>query len=294
MVLVRHALFAFLTIFTVLSATAQGDIEFPGTWTYTSSVPGGKGFNVDGSEYIFLNTNNDPATYDTGSKFGSVTDQAGNENLYAPQFFGGQQLAPQLLISNFVGGGKQQLYYDSRRNVWKRVFTGADDTSMITLEKDFDDTCDYAVSCNKPVWVKDAKGNQTDYVYSDTHGGVLKVTSPAVNSIRPQTRYEYQQMEARYRNASGQIVASGEPIWMLVKEEFCMTSNASGNGCVAGASDEVVTEYDYGPTNQANNLWLRGTTVTADGQTLRTCYYYDDFGNRIAETQPNAELSSCY
>ena len=259
MVLVRHALFAFLTIFTVLSATAQGDIEFPGTWTYTSSVPGGKGFNVDGSEYIFLNTNNDPATYDTGSKFGSVTDQAGNENLYAPQFFGGQQLAPQLLISNFVGGGKQQLYYDSRRNVWKRVFTGADDTSMITLEKDFDDTCDYAVSCNKPVWVKDAKGNQTDYVYSDTHGGVLKVTSPAVNSIRPQTRYEYQQMEARYRNASGQIVASGEPIWMLVKEEFCMTSNASGNG-----------------------------------QTLRTCYYYDDFGNRIAETQPNAELSSCY
>ena len=42
-----------------------------------------------------------------------------------------------------------------------------------------------------------------------------------------------------------------------------------------------------------NNLLLRGTVVTADGQTLRTCYTYDDMGRKISETQPKGTGSSC-
>ena len=63
--------------------------------------------------------------------------------------------------------------------------------------------------------------------------------------------------------------------------------------------DEVLTQFDYGTgdATHGNNLLLRGQTVTStDGgttTTLRTCYGYDAYGNRISETQPNANLSSC-
>jgi YD repeat-containing protein len=59
------------------------------------------------------------------------------------------------------------------------------------------------------------------------------------------------------------------------------------------AGDEVLTTYDYGPDSGPNNLFLRGRVVTADGQSLRTCYTYDRFGNRISETLPRAGLTSC-
>jgi hypothetical protein len=38
---------------------------------------------------------------------------------------------------------------------------------------------------------------------------------------------------------------------------------------------------------------LRGVAVTADGQTLRTCYGYDRDGNKISETKPRAGLAVC-
>ena len=285
---------AFLAAF-IMCLPALAQIEVPGTWAYVSTVPGGKGYTVGGREYIYYNSTSTPATYDTGTVFSSLTDKEGNETTYVSDFMHGQELAPYPKETAFAGGGERELFYDGRHNVWKTVITGADGTSTVSFEKNFDVTCDYIVSCNQPNWSKDGEGNQTDYAYSDVHGGILTVTRPAdSNGIRPQTRYVYEQKQARYKNASGVIVASGLPIWVLTKEEFCRTSAASGTSCAAGAADEIETVYDYGPATGANNLWLRGKTVTANGQSLRTCYYYDDFGNKIAETQPNASLTSCY
>jgi YD repeat-containing protein len=112
------------------------------------------------------------------------------------------------------------------------------------------------------------------------------------NGIRPQTRYTYAQRSAWYKNASGSIVQAARAIWVLATESFCRTTGAIGAGCGL-ASDQVVTTYDYGPTSGANNLFLHGKAVTADGTTLRTCYSYDKFGNKISETSPNAGLASC-
>ena len=52
-----------------------------------------------------------------------------------------------------------------------------------------------------------------------------------------------------------------------------------------------MTRYEY----NHNNLLLTGVTVTDQktGVTLRTCYQYDIYGNRIGEISPNANLSSC-
>lgn len=154
--------------------------------------------------------------------------------------------------------------------------------------------------CNKPIAVRDYNGNQTDYTYDSTHGGVLTETAPAVNGVRPQTRYTYQARYAWVKNASGTTVQEAVPVYVVTRKSSCMKGSASGAGC-ALANDEIVTTYDYGATTGLNNLNLRGETVTGPvtvngtltSVTLRTCYGYDWQGNRISTTLPNANLGSC-
>ena len=114
-----------------------------------------------------------------------------------------------------------------------------------------------------------------------------------MNGVTPQTRYEYAQRYAWLKNSSGGYSQGSSPIWVLVRERFCRTTSPSGSGCVGGTSDEVVTDYDYGPNTGPNNLLLRGVAVTADGQTRRTCYGYDQMGRKISETKPSALLTVC-
>ncbi|MDP9421338.1 MAG: hypothetical protein M3Q19_00635 [Pseudomonadota bacterium] len=155
--------------------------------------------------------------------------------------------------------------------------------------------------CNKPITQVDGRGNQTDYTYGSAHGGVLTMTLPAgANGIRPQTRYEYSQRYALVKSSSGSFVQATTPIWVKTRERFCKTTAASGQTCAGGAADEVITDYDYGPTSGApNNLLLRGVAVTAYNdaagqfQTRRTCYGYDANGRKISETQPMANLGVC-
>lgn len=192
-------------------------------------------------------------------------------------------------------GDAVDYFRDERGNILqaiKKAKPGSGLADMVTTAE-FDTTCANPRTCNKPLWTKDARSNQTDYTYDPAHGGILTETGPAVNGVRPQKRYEYAQRYAWLKNASGGYSPAATPIWVKTKEEFCRTTSASGGNCAGGAADEVVTEFDYGPNSGPNNLLLRGIAVTADGQTLRTCYAYDTNGNKISETTPRAGLSSC-
>ncbi|HYG48876.1 MAG TPA: hypothetical protein VD846_13165, partial [Allosphingosinicella sp.] len=148
-------------------------------------------------------------------------------------------------------------------------------------------------TCHKPVWRKDYRDNRTDYTHDPGHGGVLTETGPPVNGVRPQKRYSYVERTAMTAGS----VAAGRTIWLVERMAFCRAGNPNGSntGCALGAADEVVTTYDYGPTTGPNNLQLRGTAVTADGTTLRTCYGYDPLGRKISETSPmgTAGLAAC-
>ena len=175
--------------------------------------------------------------------------------------------------------------YDARGNILSDGITSAS----------YDATCTNAVKCNKPNWVKDAAGNESDFTYDPVHGGILTETRPAdPNGIRPQNRYTYVQRYAWFLNSGGTMTRSTDPIWKLASVSYCRTGapGASGTGC-AVAGDEVVTTYDYGPDSGPNNLWLRGQVVTAGGQSLRTCFGYDKFGGKISETSPRAGLAVC-
>lgn len=152
--------------------------------------------------------------------------------------------------------------------------------------------------CAKPTTTTDAKGQVTTYTYDFAHGGILTETLPAVNGVTPQKRYEYAQRYAWVKNSVGTFVQSASPMWLLVKERSCKTTAPSGATCAGGATDEVVTDYDYGPNSGANTLLVRGILVTATNsagtsESQRTCYGYDDFGRRVSETKPLANLGAC-
>ena len=166
--------------------------------------------------------------------------------------------------------------------------------------------CSNPRTCNRPTSITDGNGNTSTYTYAPEHGGVLTETGPlaptrqsdgSMANVRQQKRYEYAQRYAWIGNGVGGYMHASTPIWLLARERHCISTAPSGSSCAGGAADEVITDYDYGPDSGPNNLNLRGMTVTAyvngAAVTQRTCYGYDLSGNKISETQPNAQLASC-
>ncbi|HEY7811311.1 MAG TPA: hypothetical protein VIA98_13150 [Allosphingosinicella sp.] len=198
-------------------------------------------------------------------------------------------------------GIKTVLEYDGANNIKKATrypkpgVLNADGSTPAPIVTEAAYDLANARTMNKPLWTKDGKGNVTSYTYAPQHGGLLTETGPAVNGVTPQKRYTYGQRYAWISNGAGGYVQAATPVWLLTQTSFCKTGNpaSSGTGCANGAADEVITSYDYGPNSGPNTLLLRGTVVTADGQSIRTCQSYDANGNKISETSPKAGLSSC-
>jgi YD repeat-containing protein len=235
-----------------------------------------------------------PGTYEPQTSF--VSPFQSYTDLRGVQFFG--------LPTSYTGQvnevskpeGNYTIYtYDGRGNLTQEQETPKSGSNLPvrTRTANYDATCSNPVTCNEPHWVKDWQGNETDYTFDPTHGGLLIATSPPdANGVRPQATYTYTQRYAWVLNSSGAYVKSVAPFWLLATETICRTSSATSTGCSV-AGDQVVTTYEYGPDSGPNNLFVRGVSVAADGATHRTCYGYDPYGNRISETTPNAGLTSC-
>lgn len=184
--------------------------------------------------------------------------------------------------------GKTAVYeYDARGNITKKTWemdnTQSNPASYtdIIYEAGYDTDCTNIKKCNKPNWIIDGKGNQTDYEYHPQSGQLSKVTRPANDAgIRPQTRYTYEQKYASFiQSEGGSATQSGDPIWMLTKESFCMKGSATANGC-ALTNDEVVTHYQYD-----DNLFLTGIIEIAEGKARKTCLQRNMLGQVVNETR---------
>jgi hypothetical protein len=186
----------------------------------------------------------------------------------------------------------ENYYYGTRSNLTRVTYNGGDPVGY-EVQAEYPSTCTVSTrkTCNQAIRMRDARGNWTDYAYHTPSGQVEKITYPAnKEGVRPETRYYYTQLFATYYNSAGVKVQSSQGIWMKTAEEYCISSAASGGNCTAPLPDEVVTTYEYNHPN----LLMTGMVVTAPGGLVRrTCYRYDDFGNQIGVTTPNANLSSC-
>ncbi|MFG6488773.1 hypothetical protein ACG04R_18960 [Roseateles sp. BYS78W] len=202
-------------------------------------------------------------------------------------------------LTDNVTGVKMAYGYDDRYNI-----TSVTKNGVTVQTAGYPATCSNRKTCNQATWVKDGNGNQTDFEYDPNSGQISRVRKPAVMSggisVRPEIRYTYTPLYAYYKTSATGYAQASTPVYLLTRERTCLTSAtiADGSGCTGGAADEIITDYDYGPANAPNNLLLRGVTVSAysEGalQTRRTCYQYDNFGNRIGEIKPKAGLASCY
>jgi YD repeat-containing protein len=199
------------------------------------------------------------------------------------------------LLSHVTGpdGALTEFQYDGLANltrVTRHPSTGSADA--LVRSASYPSDCSNLVTCHKPTSITDASLNKTEYTYDEKHGGVLTETGPSVKGVKPQKRYRYEQRFAWYLNASGAMIEDTRPIWVLSSESHCVTSASTENGC-SKTNDEAVTYYDYGPDSGPNNLLIRGHTTTWAGQSRRTCFGQDQYGHRIWERSPNADLKSC-
>ena len=200
------------------------------------------------------------------------------------------------VTSTYSPQGTFRYYYDDNKHLIKRTHqVGVDENASenIDLIARYPSTCNNRKICNKPTQLIDGEGKATNFEYHPKSGQIAKITKPAgSNGIRPETRYTYQQKYAWYKNSLGNLQRAKQPIWLLTRESTCQEGAARGNGC-ANSNDEVIMTYEYGRENEPNNLFLTGMTITADGQTRRTCYENDVYGNRISEIRPKGAGASC-
>jgi RHS repeat-associated protein len=179
--------------------------------------------------------------------------------------WGGRLTRTTLPEGNYV-----QLTYDARGNVTetravsKTPGTPADIVSIAS----YPSTCANMKTCNKPDWTRDARGNQTDYTYDVTHGGVLTVTAPSPTGgpVRPQTRYSYSLLNGEYR---------------VTSVSACQTLSSC-----AGTADEVRTNSTYDPAN--GNLTSTSTGAGNGTLTATSSMTYDAMGNLLTVDGPLA------
>jgi YD repeat-containing protein len=271
-----------------------------GTWSYTYANPGYPSIPVadpNSQNWVTQATRADgfqaTAQYNTRTTYlQSVVTSTGS------MFYANSN--PNRLVKAVDSEGRTFTFsYDGRGNTTLKQQVGSDGSLGPAWQAGFDATCTLPVKCNKPNWILDPNGNETDYTYDPTHGGIITETLPADSSgVRPQKRYSYVQRYAWTKNASGGYSPSASPIWKLSSMSLCVTGTWNGTSCVDSqqqpiVNDLVTTTYEYGPNAGPNNLLVRGVVVTSGSASHRTCIAYDGLGNKISETTPNAGLTSC-
>lgn len=235
----------------------------------------------------------DPYSRVTSYKFGGGADYS-TEFGYSTRF--GASLEEVVLPE----GNSYTATYGLRRAISSQTLHAKPGSGLSDLATYFG----YVASCNspntrqncaKPIWKRDAKNNQTDYTYM-TNGLLLTEMQPApsAGAARPLKVNTYTQRYAYIRNSGGALVAASSPTWVKATESECQTVAGSSPAAVCdGAAPQKVTTYEYGASGTGQSLLVKGVVVTADSASLRTCYGYDQRGNRISETTPRAGLASC-
>lgn len=276
--------------FYVSNATLVSGLTNTYTWTFSGTSPA---FVLGGSSIDSLGRTRTVATNGISDipRIVSDTDSLNRTTSYSyDSFF-------RTTLVTHPEGNKEAYTYDGRGNVLTLTISAKQGSgqSDLVAQASYPTACVNVVTCNKPDSSTDAAGKITNYTYDAVHGGmtVKALPPPTAGSARPTSRYSYVQRFAWIKNADGSYSQADSPVWLLANEKTCKNGATIGNECAQGAADEVVTSYDYGPDFGPNNLFLRGRSISSNGVTFRTCYAYDQFGNKISETTPNASLTSC-
>ena len=117
--------------------------------------------------------------------------------------------------------------------------------------------------CYRPLWFRDARGKQTDFLYN-TAGQVTERTDPAdANGVRRKTYTEYESSTGVSRRRVVRVC---------------------GDTTTCGTTGEIRTEYEYWGSTLLPTV-VRRIDATR-GETLETRYTYDAAGRQLSEDGP--------
>ena len=252
--------------------------------------------NINGSIWQYQYTVN-PPNEATGSKLATVTNPNGTIRKVLTNQKGISRITDELGritkynydVSQFTHPTKiisvaesttiTSFTYDARLNVTSKTIKPNNDSATITESATYSSSCDASnyKYCNKPLSYTDQAGVTTIYTYDPSHGGILSVTSPAVDGKQAQTRYGYSQITPLIKGPSGNMVAQ-PPVWRLTSTSRCMTQNLAS--CV-GTADERKTVITY---SQTNVLPITTTTMLGDGTLPQTSTFTYDYSGRVIAT----------
>ncbi|MEA3011354.1 MAG: hypothetical protein QOJ91_3046 [Sphingomonadales bacterium] len=193
-------------------------------------------------------------------------------------------------------GNFESYQYDSRYNIKLKTIAPKPGSGLASLteQANYDVSCMNIATCNMPNSLVDAKNNQTDFTYTAFGRKASELgPAPLPGAARPLKLYTYVQKPAYVLNGSGVLASTGQPIWKLSTETTCQTAAGSSVLICDPAAVRTDATYLYGPDGTADNLLMRGKSVSSGGVTLLTCYGYDRLRHRISTTTPNANLQVC-
>lgn len=195
----------------------------------------------------------------------SVVDELGRQTNYAHQLF---NRSYRLTGITHPEGNSSQFEYDFSGNITKRTDKAKPGSGLADLVQE----ANYGTGGWRPLWSRDAKGNQTDYVHN-AQGLLEQILTPAdTNGIRQRTVIEYTAQVTPYTT-----------IHRKTKVRVC--------GVLATATTACVTNEPYTTYSYFGDTFLP-TTVTevspADGLTRTTVTSYDAAGRVIAVDGPLA------
>lgn len=179
-------------------------------------------------------------------------------------------------------GDGMRYTYDARHNLTSVVQfpkPGSGLPERTLKQINYDSNCSSPKKCNQPNWSRDANGNQTDYTYSDSHGGVLTATAAAdVNGIRQKVFYTYES----YNTGDGII-------YRLNRVESCGLTS----GQIAFTSCPALVTTSVNTMSYLGNTFLPVTNTLTDGAAslaATTSYTYNDSGNPITIDGPRTDI----
>jgi RHS repeat-associated protein len=166
-------------------------------------------------------------------------------------------------------GNEMSATYDTSGNVTSRTMKPKPGSGLAVLsETAYYDLAGCGIVsggalCYRPVWLRDARGKQTDFLYN-LIGQLTERTDPAdANGVRRKTYIEYESSTGISRKRVVRVC---------------------GETTTCGTSAEIRTEYEYWGKTLLPSVVRR--IDAARGETLETRYTYDAAGRVLSEDGP--------
>jgi YD repeat-containing protein len=139
---------------------------------------------------------------------------------------------------------KETIGYDDRNN--PTLLRKTNKTGTATLEV----TADWHTSWNKPNWIRDARNNQTDFVYYASGNGksLLQTAtrSADADNVRPVYTFTY--------NARGQVQDATDPTGLVISSTYHPTNGNLLTSTLNPSGLNAITSYDYDALGNATSI----------------------------------------